>query len=566
MKKLKRSTRLNFGYLIHCGLRTKDSNLRLATAAWMVVTLLLCWPTRCCARVIVQRTIQPGQAVYPAMNIPYRPELGQRLVVNTNHVIPPDMIVQGDTVVLRVRQADLAVFNTNQLAVQWNLAKATGHPTLTVGTNTVLGARFLADHYGTNIIEVTVSDGTRTETGRAEIFVESSTGYMLEDSFTSDDSVAIPTYPASTNFVTPDAEYPHTFCCHREQITARNPRTGRLVTEWQVKYGSGDAEPMGQAVMVSDDLGTTWTNREFVYRKPNSNTGWGGIGWNPRGNNGQGEMLLWVCSHVRSPDNRMMLFRSRDNAQTWQHVGDFQSRIIAEMGLTNGYLTAFGRSRIIPTQKGTLVSSMLSHQLFRSIDVRVIYSQDNGQTWHNSNIDDTFSKGNEDAIIETMDGGRLILIARNGVNNARRFESTDGGVNWVDNSNEELPTVAVNFGLARLDDPGQPYHGRIIHCAATASNAGFTGRGRMVVSINPDVVGADKTRWDSRLLFDFTAVYSDVLYIPEDKSIYLTCESWYLGRGGADFDNAPIRFFKFSYRYWTTLPDENGHAARNAPP
>ncbi|HKI70142.1 MAG TPA: sialidase family protein, partial [Verrucomicrobiae bacterium] len=238
----------------------------------------------------------------------------------------------------------------------------------------------------------------------------------------------------------------------------------------------------------------------------------------------------------------------------------FQNQIEGEMGLTNGYLTFFGRSRIIPTQKGTLVSAMVSQSY-----ARVIYSTDNGQTWHNSNINNSFSQGNEDAIVETVDGGKLILIARNSVNNARRFESTDGGITWVDKSNAGVPTVAVNFGLARLDDPGQPYHGRIIHCAATASNAGFTGRGRMVVSINPDVTGVDKNRWDSRLLFDFTAVYSDVFYIPEDKSIYLTCESWYLGRGPAVFTNAPIRYFKFSYRYWTTLPDKDGNPVP-APP
>ena len=531
--------------------------LRHLTLTLSLAIAGLFWSRPTEARVIVEKTVQPGTPIYPAMNVPYRPELGERLMVNAKHVLPPDMVVQGDKVLLRVRQADVASFNTNQLSVQWSLLKAVGKAHLIVSTNNPLEAQFHADQYGTNIVEVSMTDGTREETGRAEIFVEFSTGFIVENS----DSVMVPAYPGSTNFVVSDGQYPGTFCCYREQVTARNPLTGRLVTEWQVKYGSGDAASMGEAVMVSDDLGITWTNREFIFRQPNSNTGWGAIGWNPRGDNGQGEMLLWVCSHVRSPDNRMMLFRSRDNAETWQHVGDFQSQITNELGVADGYMTYFGVNRIIATHKGTLVAPMVSHRY-----VRVIYSRDNGKTWHNSNINDTFSQGNEDAIVETVDGGKLILLARNGVNNARRFQSTDGGVTWVDNSNAGVPTIAVNFGLARLDDPGQPYDGRIIHCAATASGAGFTGRGRMVVSINPDVSGVDKTRWDSRLLFDFTAVYSDIFYIPEDKSIYLTCESWYLGQGGADFNQAPIRFFKFSYRYWTTLPDKNGNPVPSPPP
>jgi len=533
--------------------------MRLSTIYCAQLVLhVLCQPLA--AELTIERTVQPGTPVHPAMGVTYNPDQGERLVVNANHVIPADMVVQGDSVVLRLREADVAGMDPAQLQTNWTLTEAVGTATLTPSATDPLEATLLADHYGTNIVDVTVTDGTSVETGRAEILVEFSTGFMLEDSMTADDSVEVPTYPGSENFVDPDEGFPETFCCHREQVTDRNPQTGRLVTQWQVKYGSGDAAPMGQAVMVSDDHGITWTKHEYLYRKPDSNTGWGAVGWSPRGNGGLGEMLMWSCSHVRAADNRMMLFRSRDNAESWQHVGDFQAQINAALGIADGNATYFGVNRIIATRKGTLVAPMVSQQW-----VRVIYSTDNGQTWQNSNIDNTFAHGNENAIVETVDGGKLILIARWSTNTARRFVSIDGGITWTDESNAAIPAIGANLGLGRLDDPGEPYHGRIIHCCATASNAGFTGRGRMVVSINSDVSGVAKTAWDSRLLFDFTAVYSDVFYIPEDKSIYLSCESWYLGQGGAVFTDAPIRFFKFSHRFWESLPDKTGAAVVSPP-
>ncbi len=57
------------------------------------------------ARVIVEQTVLPGNPVYPAMGVAYQPDQGDRLVVNANHVIPEDLVIQGDTVQLRVRPA-----------------------------------------------------------------------------------------------------------------------------------------------------------------------------------------------------------------------------------------------------------------------------------------------------------------------------------------------------------------------------------------------------------------------------------------------------------------------------
>jgi lysophospholipase L1-like esterase len=486
---------------------------------------------------IIKQRILPAHPVSPSAEIDYNPLRGQRYAVNSRHKIPADMVVQGDTVELTV-VTDAPAEN---MSVQRQLKKKCGSPILKPDPANPLKVSFLADGYGENIVEAVINIGKKTSRLTTVINVEFSSGILVDNTHV----VRMPPDARTNEFIRP---FKNKLFGYREQVTALNPNTGRLVTTWQVKFASGDVAPMGIAVMHSDDFGITWQDKRYLFIQEPSNSGWGSICWNPAGNEGKGEFLIWGCSHVRIPENRLILWRSRDNGLTWQHVGDSQDSIVKEFGIEDTKLTYFGVNRTVATKQGTLVSPMVSRQY-----VRAIWSDDNGATWHNSNIDNSFPQGNEDAIVETIDGGKLILLARSR-GPQRRFESIDGGKTWVAKSNCVLPTTAVNFGLDKIVEPGSPEHGYILHCAAVTRKGPHKGRQRLGVSVNTDAKDVAPDKWTTRLLLDYNANYSDILYIPHDKSIFASVETRHFGTMLKKTPGVAIRYFKMSYRYWKTLP------------
>ncbi|MBM3801297.1 MAG: exo-alpha-sialidase [Acidimicrobiia bacterium] len=490
----------------------------------------------------IEKRIVPGSPVTPSLTQAYDPEKGQRFVVNAEHRIPADMIVQGDSVILRAKGLEA----TQVREARWTLKKASGKPVLTAREKP-LEAVFRADGFGENLIEFSALAGGKRITAETTVVVEFSTANML----VSRQRVSMPTDEPSKPFVRrPPLEANN----HREQCTARNPHTGRLVTFWQVNYleGQPDEGPMGVAVMQSGDHGVTWTGQRYLYSNYPDNSGWGTIGWNQNGNDGKGEFLLFTCSHVRSPGNRLMLFRSRDDGDSWQHLGDYQSPIAKEFQRDNALLTYFGVNRMVATKRGTLVAPTVNNYY-----VRALWSDDNGASWHSSNLNQKFPQGDENAIVETANGGKLILLARphGGGSPIRnhRFESTDGGRNWSVAGKSTLPTAGVNLGLDKIAQPGQPQHGHVLYASAATRTGPHKGRQRTVLAINDDAVNVDESRWDVRLLWDGQANYSDVLYLPEDRSIFVSIETIQPGKE-SPLGYEAIRYFKLSYRYWQHLP------------
>jgi hypothetical protein len=511
-------------------------NMRVQFLRVIVLTTLaacLCHGTL--AEVHVEQHIQPGKPFLLSDGTTY--DAGERFRVNDEHSIPGEMVVQGDTVVLKAVGEGL----DRATQMEWRVVRGSGKPELTVDADDPRVARFMADGYGRNEIAFeAIIDGHRV-TGQAQVLVEFSTGNML----VSKEEIPLPPDVDQNPFVAPvDQELTD----HREQVTARSPKTGRLVTMWQVKFGRGDACPMGVGVMASDDHGITWKNKRYLYLHAGDNSGWGSLCWNPGGAGGEGEFLLWTCSHVRSPDNRIMLFRSRDDGHSWQYVGDYQQAIAGEFGQPNAIWTYFGVNRTICTSRGTLVAPMVCQHY-----ARTIWSEDHGRSWHAGNLDDSFPRGNEDALVETVDGGKLILMARPpGGDHNRRFESVDGGKTWTAQEDTTLPTAVVNFGLDKIAEPGTPEHGRVVYSAAATRRGPHRGRQRLVVATNRDPIHVARDQWDVRLLWDASCNYSDVLHVPEDKSLLVTVETMHPGVTGYSY--AAIRYFKISLRYWSTLP------------
>lgn len=503
---------------------------------WTLATVLIVWSCQTArAQVRIEQHIEPGKPFLLSAGTTY--DVRERFLVNDQHRIPDDMVVQGDTVALKAVGDGLG----QAAQIQWQIVRGSGKPKLAVDANDPRNARFMADGYGVNEIAFEAVINGRRTTQKTQVFVEFSTDNML----VSKEGIPFPPDVDRNPFV---ESVDQQLTDHREQVTARNPKTGRLLTMWQVKFGGGDACPMGVGVMASDDHGITWENKRYLYLHAGDNSGWGSLCWNSAGNDGQGEFLLWACSHVRSVHNRIMQFRSRDNGETWQHVGDYQKALAKEFGNPNGIWTYFGVNRTIRTSDGVLVAPMVCNQFSRTIR-----SEDNGQTWHASNLDNSFAQGNEDALVETIDGGRLILMARpRGAGHNRRFESTDGGKTWTAKQDTTLPTAVVNFGLDKIVEPGTPEHGRVVYSAAATRVGPHKGRQRFVIAINRDPIRVPRDQWDVRLLWDASCNYSDILYVPDDKSLFATAETMHPGK--TSYSYAAIRYFKMSLRYWSTLP------------
>ena len=502
----------------------------------MVVMVLAVWSCQSVrAEVRIEQRIVPGKTFLVSDGTTY--DAGERFRVSQQHGIPDDMVVQGDTVLLTATGDKL----DQATSPQWRLVRGWGTPKLTPDLQNPRIARFVADGYGVNEIAFeAVIDGSRVTRG-TNVFVEFSTDNML----VTGEPVSLPADAGQNPFID---QVNQKVRDHREQCTARNPHNGRLVTVWQVKFGTDDHHPMAVAAMTSEDRGVTWKNKQYIYRHAGDNSGWGSLGWSPGGNGGRGEFLLWTCSHVRSPDNRIMLFRSRDDGQSWQHVGDYQQAIAKAFDRPNALLTYFGVNRTIRTLGGALVSPMVC-----SDGVRTIRSENNGQTWHGSNLDKSFPQGNEDALVETIDGGRLILMARPGGNDLhnRRFESVDGGKTWTAKQDTTLPTARVNFGLDKIVEPGTLEHGWVVYASAATRTLNYV-RHQLVVAVNRDPIEVSRNEWDVRLLWDTLCNYADVLYLPDDKSLLVTVETLFPGR--TNHSCATIRYSKMSLRYWRALP------------
>lgn len=146
--------------------------------------------------------------------------------------------------------------------------------------------------------------------------------------------------------------------------------------------------------------------------------------------------------------------RSTDGGRSWNNPIDITSTIWGDASLGD-YEAAFVASgNGLRLTKGNHAGRLLFAAAVRrknstTSDNFVIYSDDNGRTWHRSQL--AFSEGDEAKLIELADGRLLLSVRRNG---ARGYNiSNDGGVSWGNQGTwPEMTTNACNGEMLRLDD------------------------------------------------------------------------------------------------------------------
>jgi len=542
-------------------------------------------------RVLINQKHIPGKNVIPSEKIPYHPEKGERYLVNAQHKIPAGMIVQGDSVELEIRPETIKQFDPEKIKVTWSLLKKCGQPQLRAKQNAPLKAIFLADAYGVNTVSVTVSDGSKTVRGQSDIYVEFSMGVMLS----AKNELLLPAKKIEASMFSPDPEK-YKAASYRQQNIAFNPNTGALVSLSQVlfynpnksgsmyaklaypydkslpRYLTKQASQVRSTVFQrSSDGGITWSEKPQILHFEGKRTGWHSVCWNPHGNAGKGEFIAWVCTHVQYDGNRLLFYRSRDDGKSWQFVKDHTEAITSQFGAGRLSTAHFPVKSMFVTSKNTIVAPMCFWRKNKQWQVRVVWSDDNGETWHNSNIDDSFLPGTENAIVETGDGNKLVLLARVRESEDKptkgiewpygrcRYESTDGGKTWTDKGEANVPATCVNLGLARINSPGTGWDKNIVYASPVYRRSSAHDRHKLVVSLNNDIQHASDKSWEHRLLIDYCASYPDVLYLPQDKALLVTYEGWGFGKPMATKyskwgDQPDITYLKFSEGYWKTLP------------
>ena len=134
----------------------------------IVVVICSCQGLRAAAR--IEQHVEPGKAFLLSDGTTY--DAGERFLAGDRHRVPKDMVVQGDTVVLKAVGDGLG----RAAQVQWRIVRGCGRPKLTVDPDDPRIARFLADGYGVNRIGFEgVVDGHRVR-GQTRVSVEFSTG------------------------------------------------------------------------------------------------------------------------------------------------------------------------------------------------------------------------------------------------------------------------------------------------------------------------------------------------------------------------------------------------------
>ena len=222
------------------------------------------------------------------------------------------------------------------------------------------------------------------------------------------------------------------------------------------KYNEGDLpEDIDIVFRRSTDLGRTWSEPQTLIAGQGRERGYGDPALVQCPN---GDVLCLFAGHngyFQSTDDNpicVYLMRSSDRGQTWGDTVNLTSVIWNDTTPYRGAFVASGnglRLRRGPHEGRILFAASLVRRSEWVSDNYVIYSDDNGLTWHRSQM--AFRAGDESKLMELTDGSVLISVRRSGARGYNR--STDGGQTWgTQGLWPEMTVNACNGDMLRVSD------------------------------------------------------------------------------------------------------------------
>ncbi len=290
------------------------------------------------------------------------------------------------------------------------------------------------------------------------------------------------------------------------------------------KYNETDLpEDIDIVYRRSTDLGRTWSEPQTLIAGQGRGRGYGDPALVQCAN---GDVLCLFAGHngyfQSTDDNPICVFmcRSTDRGQTWSDAVNLTSVLWSDTTPYRGAFVASGnglRLRQGPHAGRILFAVSLVKRGEWVSDNYVIYSDDNGLTWHRSAM--AFCAGDESKLMELADGSVLISVRRSG---ARGYNhSVDGGQTWgTQGLWPEMTVNACNGDMLRINDT------TLLHSITNSMQ-------RENVSI---FTSNDEGRsWhSSALLSAGPSVYSSLTLLPDstigcyvEKNPSGACELWF---------------------------------------
>lgn len=279
----------------------------------------------------------------------------------------------------------------------------------------------------------------------------------------------------------------------------------------------------------SYDLGRTWTPPQTIAEGTGLKHGYGDAALVQCAN---GDVLclfvggngLW--NSTADDPIRSYVSRSSDRGRTWSTPVDITAQLwgpqSANSATRNYKASFFASGNAIrlerePHRGRLLVAAAMCRTDRQVLDNYVVYSDDNGHTWHVSTL--AYAGGDEAKLIELNDGSVLISVRQNGPRGCNH--SADGGVTWGTQSLwDELCVNACNGDLLRINDT------TIIHSLPASRNRENVS----LFSSNDE----GRTWTLLRRLVDGLSVYSSLTLLPDgtvgclvEKGPDTACELWY---------------------------------------
>lgn len=310
-----------------------------------------------------------------------------------------------------------------------------------------------------------------------------------------------------------------------------------LVVNDRRKYNEGDLpQDIDIVFRRSEDNGRTWSEPEFLIQGQGYKKGYGDPALVVCEN---GDVLCAFCGlngfwqSTEADPQKIYVCRSTDGGKSWQAPVDITPVIwgsqaeVAECRNYKGAFIASGNGLRLKRgeHKGRILFVAASCRKSENVpDNFVVYSDDNGQSWHVSEC--AYRAGDEAKVMELTDGKVLMSIRQNG---ARGYNvSEDGGEHWGTQGRwPEMTTNACNGDMLRLsavDEGGEK--NILLHSIPNSME-----REKVSVFVSYD---EGKTWQDPVLLCSGLSVYSSLTlqrdgtigaYI--EKNTSKGCELWY---------------------------------------